>query len=90
MGTRFCPNCGSEDVDLADGGITGKFICNDCGFTGTIFPERTFLGKDDDEDEMPVENFEKETKKTGKKASKVKKTEKKKTKSKVKKMGKKK
>jgi len=50
-GKRFCPNCGSEDIEMMDGGVTGSMQCQDCGFYGTIFPERTFIGEGDEADE---------------------------------------
>jgi transposase-like protein len=40
MGIKFCPNCGSEEIMLAAGGITGGFVCKNCGFSGSIFPEK--------------------------------------------------
>lgn len=39
---KFCPNCGSDEVDLAAGGITGMWMCRDCGYTG-IFPEKPLV-----------------------------------------------
>ena len=68
-GKRFCPNCGSEDVDLMDGGISGNMQCQDCGFFGTLFPERTLLVEDEDlEDDESVEKEDKiSIKKTTKK-----------------------
>ena len=39
-GVRICPNCGSENVEAAAGGITGSFMCGECGFSGSVFPEK--------------------------------------------------
>ena len=74
MGTKFCPNCGSEDVDLEAGGISGTMVCGDCGFRGSMFPERTFLG---DESEVEEDEPKKEKSKTVKKVKKESKTKKK-------------
>ena len=45
MKVRFCPNCESEEIMLATGGITGGFVCKDCGFSGAIFPEKEIPNK---------------------------------------------
>jgi transcription elongation factor Elf1 len=42
IGKRFCPQCGSESVDMVAGGVTGTWMCNDCGFTG-MFPEKPLI-----------------------------------------------
>lgn len=39
---KFCPRCDSEDVDMAAGGITGGWMCRDCGYSG-IFPEKPLI-----------------------------------------------
>ena len=39
MGEKFCPKCGSEDVELEAGGVSGNYRCNKCGYMG-IVPER--------------------------------------------------
>lgn len=52
-GKRFCPNCGSDNVEFMGGGITGSFMCSDCDYMGSVFPERT-ANKDLD-DEMDEE-----------------------------------
>jgi len=41
-GIKICPRCGSMDVDATTG--TGYvspplYVCNRCGFAGSIFPE---------------------------------------------------
>tara|TARA_Y100000310_G_C20650620_1_gene799221 strand:+ start:1710 stop:2081 length:372 start_codon:yes stop_codon:yes gene_type:complete len=42
----FCPRCDSLDVDEAVHGFVGvdfnfaKFLCNDCGHAGNVFPHR--------------------------------------------------
>ncbi len=40
---KFCPNCGSEDIDMVTGGITGSWICRKCGYSGSIFPEKPII-----------------------------------------------
>jgi len=34
---KFCPNCGSEEVYMVSGGITGTWMCKKCGYTGPVF-----------------------------------------------------
>lgn len=29
---------------MVAGGITGTFMCRDCGFSGSIFPEKPLIG----------------------------------------------
>ncbi|PXY71322.1 hypothetical protein CXX78_01660 [Candidatus Parvarchaeota archaeon] len=41
---KFCPRCGSEDVHMIAGGITGSWMCGNCGYTGSIFPEKEIVG----------------------------------------------
>ena len=38
-GKRFCPKCDSEEVQPFIGGITGTWMCKECGYVG-VFPER--------------------------------------------------
>jgi len=59
IGKRFCPNCGSDNVEMVAGGMTGSFMCNDCGFSGSVFPERPIVGRKgiDNEDEEVVEEI---------------------------------
>ncbi len=70
MGKKFCPECESEEVMLVAGGITGGWMCKECGHVG-IFPEK--LEKDSEHDEIDVELIEevkdaiKEHKKKGRK-----------------------
>jgi len=35
--TKICPNCGSEEVYMIAGGITGTWMCKKCGYTGPVF-----------------------------------------------------
>src|SRR3989344_2892271 len=60
IGKRFCPNCGSDNVEMVAGGMTGSFMCNDCGFSGSVFPERPIVGRKgiDNEDEEVVEGMD--------------------------------
>jgi hypothetical protein len=48
MEKRFCPNCGSDNIDFVAGGMTGSFMCNDCEYSGSVFPTK---GKSKDEEE---------------------------------------
>lgn len=43
---RFCPRCKSKDVspDLSERSAFGQgtmdaFVCNECGYSGTFFPQ---------------------------------------------------
>ncbi len=39
MNHRVCPQCGSENIDLEVGYITGKYRCADCGYVGSVIFE---------------------------------------------------
>ena len=41
---KFCPKCGSEDVQMIAGGITGSWICKNCSYSGSVFPEKEIVG----------------------------------------------
>lgn len=43
---RMCPNCGGEHIELAAGGIGGSFMCGECGFSGSVFPEKEILDEE--------------------------------------------
>jgi predicted RNA-binding Zn-ribbon protein involved in translation (DUF1610 family) len=52
---RFCPNCGSQQIELVDRGLLNAFYfpaasavyrCTTCDYTSTLFPSA------DDEDEL--------------------------------------
>jgi transposase-like protein len=43
-GKKFCPKCNSEDIELVAGGVTGNYMCRNCGFSGTLFPEKEIIG----------------------------------------------
>ncbi len=45
---KFCPNCGSDDVQMIAGGTIGTWICKNCGFSGSIFPEKPIVGSEAD------------------------------------------
>lgn len=50
MKKKFCPQCGSEDVELIDS--NDRWMCAECGFTGK-FPEHAVaLGRDVDDEEV--------------------------------------
>lgn len=36
---RACPKCGSRNIVLHAGGITGNWKCLDCGYVGPIIME---------------------------------------------------
>ena len=42
---KICPNCGSNEVDMIAGGITGSWMCKECGYSGSVFPEEEILGR---------------------------------------------
>ncbi len=44
IGKKFCPNCGSEEVVMVAGGITGAWMCKECSYSGSIFPEQPLIG----------------------------------------------
>ncbi|NCN98678.1 hypothetical protein GW923_00645 [Candidatus Pacearchaeota archaeon] len=44
MEKKFCPNCKSENVELVAGGVSGTWMCRDCGFSGSLFPEKDIVG----------------------------------------------
>ena len=41
---KFCPKCKGENVDMIAGGTVGSWICRDCGYSGSLFPEKPILG----------------------------------------------
>ena len=63
IGRKFCPNCDSEDVEMVAGGITGIWMCRECGFSSASFPERTLIAEDEDHDDFAdMEEIEEEIK----------------------------
>ena len=42
---KFCPNCGSSEVEMVAGGTTGNWMCRECGYMGTVF-EKEIFGKE--------------------------------------------
>ena len=44
LAKKFCPNCRSEEVMMVAGGITGAWMCKNCGFSGSVFPEKEIFG----------------------------------------------
>lgn len=52
---NFCPNCGSEDVDLDD--ETHQVVCMDCGFSGAVLDDKHAL-PDEDEEVHDEEEFD--------------------------------
>ncbi len=63
LGKKFCPKCGSEDVMMVAGGITGTWMCKKCGFSGSIFPEKELIiSKPKKDKEIKNEAFRKKEK----------------------------
>ena len=46
MNIKFCPRCKSENVEMVAGGITGTWMCRECGYSGSIFPEKEIVGSE--------------------------------------------
>ena len=42
MKIKKCPICDSTNIILDVGGITGKYKCKDCGYTGVLVIEEDF------------------------------------------------
>jgi len=42
---KICPNCGSEDVYMIAGGMTGTWMCKKCGHVGPVF-EKEIIGSE--------------------------------------------
>ncbi len=65
IGKKFCPNCGGDDVEMVAGGITGAWMCADCGYSGSIFPEKPIVGgksaeyEEETEDDLDLDDEEK-------------------------------
>lgn len=57
MGTKICPSCGGTDIA---GGLTGSWECADCGYSGTLFPEK---GDDEEVEERVIKKVQKRGKK---------------------------
>jgi len=43
MGAKFCPKCENENVIMVAGGEIGMWECIECGFRGSVFPEKVKL-----------------------------------------------
>ena len=43
---KICPNCGSSEVEMIAGGMTGSWMCRNCGYSGSVFPEKEILGRE--------------------------------------------
>ena len=56
---KFCPRCGSDDVDMIAGGIIGAWMCRKCGYSGSIFPEREIVGGEQSMDKNKKALFKK-------------------------------
>lgn len=42
---KICPNCGSEEVYMIAGGMTGTWMCKSCGHIGPVF-EKEIIGSE--------------------------------------------
>ncbi len=40
MKVKKCPQCGSLNIVMDIGGITGTWRCKSCGYVGTFFVEK--------------------------------------------------
>lgn len=60
IGKKYCPHCGSEDIQLVAGGSSGAFMCADCGYSGSVFPERAIVGRKEDDIDMEGDEMEEE------------------------------
>ena len=40
MSKKFCPKCKSENIRMTGWGGLGGWECVDCGFRGSVFPEK--------------------------------------------------
>lgn len=36
---KICPKCKSKNITLYRGGITGQYVCKDCGYIGELIIE---------------------------------------------------
>jgi len=45
MKVRFCPKCQNADLIMVTGGEVGKWRCKNCGFEGSVFPEKQIKNK---------------------------------------------
>ena len=74
IGKKFCPSCGGDNVEMVAGGMTGAWMCVDCGYSGSIFPEKPIVGSklsdNESEDEEDLDLDEEKEIKVRKKAKK--------------------
>jgi len=57
-GKRFCPNCGSEEIEmLEEEGLNGMLACMDCDFKGNVFPQKELIGDADTLEEEVEEDL---------------------------------
>lgn len=44
---KYCPNCGSENIDVSEGTNNSQYImCGDCSFHGNIYEDNVEEEKD--------------------------------------------
>ena len=55
MSRKICPNCGSENVHMVAGGVTGGWMCKDCGYQGAVF-EKEIIERDGKAGEKEVKD----------------------------------
>ncbi|RMD66254.1 hypothetical protein D6817_04470 [Candidatus Pacearchaeota archaeon] len=53
---RICPNCGSDDLVMAAGGVMGIFVCKRCGYRGSVFPVRQIDKQAREEKQAPLKS----------------------------------
>ncbi|MFH1400225.1 MAG: hypothetical protein ABIH41_01785 [Nanoarchaeota archaeon] len=48
MHKTYCPRCQSPNIRLYIGGMTGAYLCPDCGYMGSLIIDKDFIvqGKD--------------------------------------------
>ncbi|MEI6731391.1 MAG: hypothetical protein WCK90_01790 [archaeon] len=63
IGKRTCPECDSDDVTAVEG--SGIFMCKQCGYSGTNFPENVSVshyGEEIDEGDEDLDELVDDTK----------------------------
>jgi uncharacterized Zn finger protein len=45
MKVKTCPSCGSSEIELFAGGITGAYRCKKCGYVGSLIVEKELFKK---------------------------------------------
>lgn len=45
MAERFCPVCGSTEIEPYAGFVSASYKCKKCGYVGNFFPEKVKRGE---------------------------------------------